>query len=127
MLAGPVVRPAIAQAARPEITHGVMSGDVETSRGMIWSRARTGRRACMWNGPPLRALPTCTASSVPAALEPDDFTAKLDLANLPAGQDIFYRVTFQDLSDVNVVSHPVVGSFRTAPAAAARHHLRVDR
>src|SRR5690606_26484957 len=32
------------------------------------------------------------------------------------GQDIFYRVRFQDLGDVNLLSEPAVGRFRTAPA-----------
>ncbi len=36
--------------------------------------------------------------------------------DLPAGQDIFYRVRFRDLSHTEVSSEPVVGRFRTAPA-----------
>jgi alkaline phosphatase D len=51
----------------------------------------------------------------PAALEPSDFTARVDLDGLPAGQRIFYRVSFQDLSDLRVLSEPVPGSFLTAP------------
>ena len=38
------------------------------------------------------------------------------LENLPAGQDIFYRVRFRDLSHTNIPSEPVIGRFRTAPA-----------
>jgi alkaline phosphatase D len=38
------------------------------------------------------------------------------LENLPASQDIFYRVKFRDLSHTSVESEPVVGRFRTAPA-----------
>ena len=52
----------------------------------------------------------------PAAIETTDFTAKLDLTGLPAGQDIFYRLQWQDLADVNLVSEPTVGRFRTGPA-----------
>ena len=51
-----------------------------------------------------------------AALPESDFTAKMLLENLPAGQDIFYRVRFRDLSHTDVASEPVVGRFRTAPA-----------
>ena len=51
-----------------------------------------------------------------AALPESDFTAKMLLENLPAGQDIFYRVSFRDLSHTNISSEPVVGRFRTAPA-----------
>ena len=41
---------------------------------------------------------------------------KCCLENLPAGQDIFYRVKFRDLSHTDISSEPVVGRFRTAPA-----------
>jgi alkaline phosphatase D len=44
-----------------------------------------------------------------------DFTAKMALTDLPAGQQIFYRITFQDLANPKVFSAPVVGSLRTAP------------
>ena len=49
-------------------------------------------------------------------LPESDFTAKMLLENLPAGQDIFYRVRFRDLSHIDIQSEPVVGRFRTAPA-----------
>ena len=39
------------------------------------------------------------------------------LGELPAGQDIFYRVRFEDLADPRIVSAPEVGKFRTAPGA----------
>src|SRR3990170_2108889 len=51
-----------------------------------------------------------------SALPESDFTAKVLLENLPAGQDIFYRVRFRDLSHIDISSAPVVGRFRTAPA-----------
>ncbi len=110
-----IARPAIAQAARPVITHGVQSGDVTASSGVVWSRA---------DRPSRLVAEIATTDSFrdarrivgPAALESSDYTAKLDLTGLPAGQDIFYRVQFQDLSDVNVFSEPSIGHFRTAPA-----------
>ena len=43
-------------------------------------------------------------------------TAKALIENLPAGQDIFYRVRFRDLSAPTVLSEPAIGRFRTAPA-----------
>ena len=51
-----------------------------------------------------------------AALPESDFTAKMLLENLPAGQEIFYRVRFRDLSHPAISSEPVIGRFRTAPA-----------
>ncbi len=38
------------------------------------------------------------------------------LENLPAGQDIFYRVKFRDLSHPDIVGEALTGRFRTAPA-----------
>jgi alkaline phosphatase D len=45
-----------------------------------------------------------------------DFTAKTVIPDLPAGQDIFYRIRFQDLSSPTIEGNPVVGRFRTAPS-----------
>jgi alkaline phosphatase D len=53
----------------------------------------------------------------PAALAGSDFTARVVLTDLPPGQRVFYRVTFQDLSDLRTWSAPLSGSFRT-PAAS---------
>jgi alkaline phosphatase D len=106
--------PAIAQSGRPVFTHGVQSGDVTTSSGMVWARADRPAR--------LLAEISTTESfkeSIrlrgPAAIEAADFTAKMDLTGLPAGQDIFYRLQWQDLSDINVLSEPMAGRFRTGP------------
>src|SRR5215470_14475555 len=52
----------------------------------------------------------------PAALGDSDFTARVDLRGLPAGQEVFCRVYFQDLADPRVVSAPLTSRFRTAPA-----------
>jgi alkaline phosphatase D len=52
----------------------------------------------------------------PAALEDTDYTARVALRGLPAGQDIFYKVTFEDLTDLTTLSEPMTGRFRTAPA-----------
>ena len=55
--------------------------------------------------PPLDALPE------------SDFAVKRLLTDLASDQDIFYRMIACDLSDVNAVSEPIVGRFRTAPAS----------
>ncbi len=52
----------------------------------------------------------------PAALETSGFTSRLTLTDLPAGQRMFYRVLYQDLSDLKTWSEPVTGSFTTPPA-----------
>jgi alkaline phosphatase D len=54
----------------------------------------------------------------PAALPETGDAAQVVLTDLSAGQDVFYRVTFQDLGDLKSTSVPVTGRFRTAPADA---------
>src|SRR5229473_2048199 len=108
--------PYLSRAAdRPQITHGVQSGDVGADGGVVWARADRPSQMMVEVATPekfgnARALPPI------AALPESDFTAKMLLENLPAGQDIFYRVKFRDLSHTDVSSEPVVGRFRTAPA-----------
>ena len=45
------------------------------------------------------------------------------LQGLPRGQRIFYRVLFQDLTDLRGFSRPEVGSFVTAPATAGERDV----
>jgi alkaline phosphatase D len=113
--AGGIARPALSRAAgRPAITHGVQSGDVSTDCGMVW--ARTDRPARML----VEASTTDSFRTIHSAVAVDafpesDFTAKALLEGLPAGQDIFYRIRFQDHSFPDVVGEPQVGRFRIAP------------
>jgi len=108
--------PAILRAAeRPRITHGVQSGDVGGDGAVLWSRA--DRPARMIVDYATRASFRDARRLVgPAALGPTDFTAKTRLSGLPSGQDVFYRVAFESLSDPAAVSAPLEGHFRTAPA-----------
>jgi len=106
--------PAIAQANRPVFTHGVQSGDVTANSGMIWARADRPARL-MVEVATTDSFRNARKLRGPAAVETIDFTASLDLTDLPAGQDIFYRLQWQDLADVNLLSEPTVGRFRTAP------------
>jgi alkaline phosphatase D len=100
---------------RPQILSGVQSGDIGAGRGLVWSRS--DRPARMW----VEWSTTSSFSNVqrvrgPYAMEDTDYTARLDLTGLPAGQDIFYRVAFEDLTGGGL-SAPMTGHFRTAPNA----------
>lgn len=109
--------PAISYAAnRPTFTHGLQSGDVDMTSGMIWTRTDRPARVMMEVSTtenfanarkltPLNAMPT------------SDLAVKRLVSGLPSDQDVFYRFTAADLSDINMVSEPIVGHFRTAPAA----------
>ena len=112
---GLIARPAIAQSGRPVITHGVQSGDISQGRAMIWSRADRPSRMIV-DYATTDSFTNARRAVGPAALDASDFTAKLDLTNLPAGQDLFYRVQFEDLADSGVTSEPMIGQLRTAPA-----------
>ena len=108
--------PRISRAAsRPLATHGLQSGDIGANHGVIWARADRPARAVfeVATNEGFRDARTLPYADV---LPENDYVAKLLAEDLPAGQDIFYRVTFSDLADVNAVSEPVSGRFRTAPA-----------
>ena len=109
--------PSIVRAqSRPSFTHGVQSGDVDTSSGMAWVRAdRPARIDFEWA--------TTESFADPTRLHALDATPNRDLAvkrlltGLPSDQDIFWRAVATDLTDANAVSEPIVGRFRTAPAS----------
>ena len=113
---GALAIPYLSRAAdRPQITHGVQSGDVGTDGGVVWARADRPSHmmvevATTESFSHARVLPPI------AALPESDFTAKMLLENLPAGQEIFYRVRFRDLAHSAISSEPAIGRFRTAPA-----------
>ena len=113
---GAIAMPYLSRAAdRPQITRGVQSGDVSADGGVVWARADRPSQMMVEvstteSFAQVRALPPI------AALPESDFTAKMLLENLPSGQDIFYRVKFRDLSHTDILSEPVIGRFRTAPA-----------
>jgi alkaline phosphatase D len=110
-----LVAPAIikSKAARPSMPQGIAAGDVGNGRAVIWSRAdRASRMFVEYSTTEsfrdVRRVPG------PAALESSDFTARTMLSGLPPGQRIFYRVLFQDLSDLRNWSEPYPGRFSTA-------------
>jgi alkaline phosphatase D len=82
-----------------------------------WSGAApTSRRACWSNSPPPTGFKDVRSAAFVDALPETDFTAKLLVDGLPAGQDIFYRLRFQNLSYPTILGEPMMGRFRTAPS-----------
>jgi alkaline phosphatase D len=108
--------PYLSRAAdRPQVTHGVQSGDIGADGGVIWARADRASQMLVEvstteSFKDVRKLPPILA------LPESDFTAKMLVEELPGGQDIFYRVRFRDLSHIDVEGEPVAGRFRTAPS-----------
>ncbi|HTP93449.1 MAG TPA: alkaline phosphatase D family protein [Xanthobacteraceae bacterium] len=112
---GGIARPSLSWAPdRVQITHGVQSGDVSANSGVVWARA---------DRPSRMLVETATSDSFRDirsavfvdALPVTDFTAKMLVEELPRDHDIFYRISFQDLSSA-VFGEPQIGHFRTPPA-----------
>ena len=114
-LLGAIGRPYVSRAAdRPQITHGIQSGDISIDSGIAW--ARTDRPARMIvEAATTDSFKHIIRAAAVDALPETDFTAKALLEDLPAGQDIFYRVAFENLSAPTIRGEPQVGRFRTAP------------
>lgn len=112
----PTAAPAVIVAAnaRPQLPCGVQCGDVTANRAIIWSRSDRPARLIVEYAT-TEALRQARRVVGPPATAASDFTARVDLAGLPAAQKIFYRVTFQDLANAKLTSAPVIGSFNTAP------------
>jgi len=102
------------QDSRPALPQGVAAGDVGDGRAVIWSRTDRPARMVVEYATTDKFENTLKRTG-PAALESTDFTSRLVLTDLPADQRIFYRVTYQDLSDLRAISEPQSGSFRTQP------------
>jgi alkaline phosphatase D len=108
-------KPALSRAGdRPIITHGIQSGDVSLDSAVVWARADRPARMLVEIASSDSFRDIRNAALVDALPE-TDFTAKALIEDLPAGQDIFYRVRFQDHAFPDVHSAPQVGHFRTAP------------
>jgi len=111
-----IARPYLSRAAdRPVISHGVQSGDVSLDSGMVWARADRPSRITI-EVATTDSFKTIHGGVYVDALPESDFTAKALLENLPAGQDIFYRIRFADLAEPTILSEPMTGRFRTAPS-----------
>jgi len=107
-----------AERLRPQITSGVMSGDITRDSAMLWSR--TDRAARMLVDYALTPdFKDARKIAGPLALGRHDYTARIDLRGLPVNRRIYYRVGFQDLVHETAVSAPVSGSL-IIPGGTAR-------
>jgi len=103
-------------AMRPQFPCGVQSGDATESSAIVWTRS--DRPARMW----VEWSTTSNFSQLnrvrgPHLLDDSDFTGRIDLTGLPPGQEIFYRVTLQDLHNERTLSEPMAGHVRLPQAA----------
>ncbi|HEY7649553.1 MAG TPA: alkaline phosphatase D family protein [Methylomirabilota bacterium] len=115
-LRGPVFAQT-SEAARPGVPWGVQSGDATPSSAVVWSATDRPARMLVEYSTDER-FSGARRLVGPAALPETGYTAKVVLADLPSGREVFYRVVFQDLGDLKTLSAPVTGRLRTAPAEA---------
>ena len=101
-------------ASRPVLTHGLQSGDVAADSAMVWARADRASRLLIEASTTDSFRDIC-CTTFADALPESDFTAKVLLEDLPAGQEIFYRVTPHDLASPVACGEVQTGRFRTAP------------
>jgi alkaline phosphatase D len=101
----------------PRALEGLAIGDVTADRAVVWSRAdRPARLVVTWDTDRGFRSPRVVPGAY--ALESSDFTARVDLAELPPDREIFLRVAFQHPADEQRTSEPLLGRFRSAPARA---------
>jgi alkaline phosphatase D len=107
---------------RPVAAQGLQIGDVLSDRAMIWSRAdRPARMLVEWS---LREdFRNAIKVPGPHAIETSDYTARVDLTELPDDEDVFVRVKFQNLDSGKAESEPLTGHFRTAPQSQRRRDV----
>jgi len=102
--------------ARPRVDFGVAAGDPTPGRAIVWAHA---------DRPARLTVEYSTSSSFnnarrvrgTIATPVTGLTARATIGDLPAGQEVFYRVRFEDPSDPRITSEWKSGHLRTAPGA----------
>ena len=89
----------------------MQSGDVSADSGVVWARGDRPSRMLV-EVATTDSFRDIKSTLFVDALPESDFTAKALIEDLPPGQDIFYRLSFQDLSSA-VFGEAQVGRFRT--------------
>ena len=114
---GGFAKPYLSRAAdRPQIASGLASGDVSAGSAVVWARADRPARMQV-ECSTLESFKVIIRVASSEALPERDFTSKVLLEGLPPGQDIFYRVRFEDIAVSGISGETQIGHFRTAPLA----------
>ncbi|MET7617149.1 alkaline phosphatase D family protein [Streptomyces sp. NPDC005408] len=107
--------PALGLSGRPRAAWGVQTGDVTTSSGLVWVRSDRPARMIVETSATDSFRRTHRRHG-PLLGPGTDFTGTTSLRGLPAGEQVYYRVTLADPDDPRRTSEPVYGTFRTAPS-----------
>ncbi|HMF76578.1 MAG TPA: alkaline phosphatase D family protein, partial [Bryobacteraceae bacterium] len=102
------------ETLRPQAAQGVAIGDVVPGRAIVWSRSdRPARMIVEYST--TESFANVKRVRGPHTIDASDFTARVDLSELPADQQVFCRVLFESLEDLKTTSEPVMARFRTPP------------
>ena len=113
------------ESARPALPCGVATGDVTDGQAIVWSRTdRPARLIVEYSTSP--SFTDLRRVVGPAAMESTDFTARVDLSDLPPGQRISYRVLFQDLVDLRALQRAGRGQLPDAGGVSRRRSTDRD-
>jgi alkaline phosphatase D len=101
-------------SGRPVLTHGVQSGDATADSAVVWARAdRPGR---LWvEVSRRRDFQGARRVRGPVVTPRSDFTGKVRLRHLPAGERLHYRARVESLDRPGLCSEPLAGEVTTAP------------
>ena len=122
---GGLARPYLSRVAdRPQITSGLASGDVSGGSAVVWSKA--DRRARMQvECATAEGFKTILRATSSEALPEHDFASKVLLEGLPPGQDIFYRVRFEDIAERECRERPASACEVSSGAAYFNHGMGI--
>jgi alkaline phosphatase D len=99
-------------AVRPKIDFGVAAGDPMGGRAVVWAHVdRPARMVVEYSTH--ESLKDARRVEGGVATPDTGLTARTLIGELEAGQDVFYRVTFENLDDARIISAPDTGRFRT--------------
>ncbi|WGG53291.1 alkaline phosphatase D family protein [Rugamonas sp. DEMB1] len=113
----------ISDKDRPKLLSGIQFGDVTSNQAIVWSRSdRNAQMIVEYDTSDKFSNPSRIVG--PTATEATDFTSRVDLSGLPAGQTLNVRVRYVDPSDSRIESEVLSGQFRTAPGAASTKPVR---
>jgi alkaline phosphatase D len=112
LVAVPSRAPAFVRS-RPQLTHGIQSGDVTADSAIVWARADRPSRMLV-DIAPTPGLHHARRLRGPILTPDHDFAGKVLVDALPSGRPVAYRVTLEDLYRPGLRSEPLTGSFTTA-------------
>ena len=123
--AGPFAQaPAIISSDRdrPRIDYGVSAGPSGSDRAIVWAHVDRPSRLVVEYSTTSNFADARRVRGTIATPE-TGLNARAEIGRLRPGQDMFYRVHFEDIGRPRPAGTPVAGHFRTAPIAG--RHARI--